>query len=40
MAENRSFLISEVARFDSVSRIDDRTIMMGITNGVDCVRSV
>jgi hypothetical protein len=41
MAENRSFLISEVAeRSDSASCIDDRTNMMGITNGVDRVRSV
>ncbi len=41
MAENHSFLISEVAkRSDSARRIDDRTIMMGITNGVACVWSV
>jgi hypothetical protein len=41
MAEKRSFLISEVAKqSDSASRIDDRTIMMGIANGVDRVWSV
>jgi hypothetical protein len=41
MDENRSILGSDVAaRNDSASRIDDMTIMKGITNGVDCVRSV
>jgi len=41
MAENRSLMRSKVAKLsDSVSCIDDRTIMMGITNDVDCVRSV
>jgi hypothetical protein len=41
MDENRSILGSDVAeRNDSASRIDDLNIMKGITNGVDCVRSV
>ncbi len=41
MAENRSLMKSKVAeKSDAASRIDDRAIMMGITNGVDRVRSV
>ena len=41
MAENRSLMRSEVVeKSDAASCIDDRAIMMGITNGVDCVQSV
>ena len=41
MAENRALLRSKVVELsDSVSRIDDSTIMMGITNSVDHVWSV
>ncbi len=41
MAENHALLRSKVAELsDSASRIDDSTIMMGITNGVDRVWSV
>jgi hypothetical protein len=42
MTENRALLRSKVLveLSDSASRIDDSTIMMGITNGVYCIRSV
>ena len=41
MAENRSLMRSEVVeKSDAVSCIDDRAIMMGITNVVDRVWSV
>ena len=40
MAENRSLVRSKVAANVASCCIDDRAIMMGITNGVDCLRSV
>jgi hypothetical protein len=41
MTENHSLMRSEVVeKSDAASCIDDRAIMMGITNVVDCVQSV
>ena len=41
MTENRSLMRSKVVeKSDAASRMDDRAIMMGITNGVDRIRSI